>query len=517
VRRARYYNSVLPERREDPQRPAGEAALSNQEALGIPRHAPAPGAWALPLVRRAWHWRARTGRLRRPARAPDTYGRGPVTRRRFALAVVAFWLFACASAAAQEAIPPGNITPPQVTGNPIDGVTLTADPGQWSGSPPPSFAFEWRRCNPQGGACEPIPGATNDAYTLQSADVGMTIRVRVTASNNEGKDSVDSTATAVVAPAPPVNTVLPATNGTPREGHALSAYRGQWTGTQPLALTVRWERCNAAATGCAPIPGAASDGYVLTSADVGMTLRVAVSASNAGGELTARSPVTAVIAPAPLVNLEPPAVVGAPRLGGLLRATTGRWGPSAPREFRYRWLGCRADGSDCAPLPRANGARYEIRQLDLGSRLRVRVTAIGAAGSATSDSALTSVVTAPLGASALRLMRPFPRVRIKGYFTHSGAVLSLVTVRGPRQARIAVWCRGDDCPFPHRARRLGRRVRIRSLERYLRAGTRIVVRVTRARLIGKYTRITIRADRPPARRDRCVMPGHSAPILCPAT
>jgi hypothetical protein len=362
----------------------------------------------------------------------------------------------------------------------------------------------------------PIPGATSAAYTLRPADVSATIRVRVTASIAGVPVSLDSDATAVVAAAPPMNTVPPAANGTPREGLALNAYRGQWAGTPPLALAARWERCNAPATVCAPIPGAASDGYVLTSADVGMTLRVAVTASNAGGELTARSPVTAVVAPAPLVNLEPPKILGAPRVGRSLQATTGRWGPTAPSEFRYRWLRCAADGSGCVPLPRATNARYEIRRLDLGSRLRVRVTALGAAGSSASDSAMTSMVTAPLG-SEPRLMRPFPRMRIKGYFTHFGAVLDLVTVRGPRQARIALWCRGDDCPFRHRARRLGRRIRIHSLERYFRAGTRIVVRVTKARLIGKYTAITVRADRPPARRDRCVMPGGSAPILCPAT
>jgi hypothetical protein len=454
--------------------------------------------------------------LRRPARAR-------VTRRRLGAAVVALCLVACASAAAQDPSPPSNITPPQVTGNPVDGVTLTADPGQWSETPL-SFAFEWMRCNADGDACEATAGATSNAHTLTPTEVGATIRVRVTASNDENEHSTaESAATAVVAAAPPVNTVLPAANGTPREGQVLSAYEGQWTGTPPVARAVGWERCDARATGCAPIAGAASAGHVLSSADVGMTLRVAVTASNAGGQLTARSPVTAVVAPARLVNLQAPAIVGVPQLGRSLRATTGRWGPGVPTGFRYRWLRCRADGSDCALISGATGARYEVGRLDIGSRLRVRVTAIGAAGPSASESALTAVITAPLAASQRRqppprLMRPFPRVRIKGYFTRFGAVLKLVTVRGPRQARIAVSCRGDDCPYRHRARRLSRRVvRIRSLERYLRAGTQLVVRVTKARRIGKYTRIMILADRPPARRDRCVMPAGLAPVRCPAT
>jgi hypothetical protein len=60
-------------------------------------------------------------------------------------------------------------------------------------------------------------------------------------------------------------------------------------------------------------------------------------------------------------------------------------------------------------------------------------------------------------------------------------------------------------------------VRVRRLERLLRPGVRIEVFVTKANVIGKYTRFRIRRGKPPARVDRCVRPGSSRPVRCPTT
>ena len=63
---------------------------------------------------------------------------------------------------------------------------------------PLSFAYQWQRCDTGGGTCTAIGTATGSAYTLQSADVGDTIRVVVTASNAAGSSSATSAPTAVV-------------------------------------------------------------------------------------------------------------------------------------------------------------------------------------------------------------------------------------------------------------------------------------------------------------------------------
>ena len=133
---------------------------------------------------------------------------------------------------------------------------------------------------------------------------------------------------------------------------------------------------------------------------------------------------------------------------------------------------------------------------------------------------LGPAATPPVGGGAQstvaapRLLRPFPIVRIKGRLTPSGARVTLLTVRAPRGARITVRCRGHSCPA-RRLARIATLTRIRTLERYLAAGTRIDVTVTRPDQIGKWTTIHIARGAPPRRRDRCVLPGGRSPVPCP--
>ena len=78
---------------------------------------------------------------------------------------------------------PVNQTPPTISGTAQAGQTLTASSGSWSGRPPISFAYQWRRCNSVGGACVDIAGATAASYVVSAADSGSTLRVRVAATN----------------------------------------------------------------------------------------------------------------------------------------------------------------------------------------------------------------------------------------------------------------------------------------------------------------------------------------------
>jgi hypothetical protein len=60
-------------------------------------------------------------------------------------------------------------------------------------------------------------------------------------------------------------------------------------------------------------------------------------------------------------------------------------------------------------------------------------------------------------------------------------------------------------------------VRLRSLERALRAGVIIRIYVSSTGAIGKYTVFKIRKGRqPPIRDDSCLMPGSLRPIACPS-
>jgi hypothetical protein len=88
-------------------------------------------------------------------------------------------------------------------------------------------------------------------------------------------------------------------------------------------------------------------------------------------------------------------------------------------------------------------------------------------------------------------------------------------VKGPSAARISARCFGHGCPKRALTRR-GAEARLRPFERFLPAGTILQVRVTSATSIGKYVSFRIRARRAPLRNDRCLMPGGSKPVGCPA-
>jgi hypothetical protein len=90
------------------------------------------------------------------------------------------------------------------------------------------------------------------------------------------------------------------------------------------------------------------------------------------------------------VNTEPPTITGTPRVGEVLTAQNGTW-QNSPTTFQYRWLRCNAGGNNCELLA-ADGRTYRVAQEDVGSTLRVRVTAVNADGATNARSEQTAVV-----------------------------------------------------------------------------------------------------------------------------
>jgi hypothetical protein len=139
-----------------------------------------------------------------------------------ALAVLVFALTA-GIGSARTAVAPNNTAPPTISGKAQVGELLKADRGTWTGTAPITYAFQWRICGTDGGACRDIAGATGDEYTLKAADLGNTIRVQVTARNADGTDTSTSVPSALIAAAGGSATPAPAGNGCPKMAAGASS------------------------------------------------------------------------------------------------------------------------------------------------------------------------------------------------------------------------------------------------------------------------------------------------------
>jgi hypothetical protein len=216
---------------------------------------------------------------------------------------------------AAPAAKPSNVAEPDVDGRAEQGRTLSASRGRWNGTDPISYEFRWVRCGagggrPDGSDCGLIIGATGSRYQIAGADVGSRLRVRVTAKNADGSQTVASNPTALVVGAP-VNTSIPLVTGSALVGGVVTVQPGTWTGRQPISFSYAWLRCNNAGGECVAIAGATGRSYRLTSADVGHKVRANVTARNAVGSVTvisSESGVASVPLPAGAVRLPSGAV-----------------------------------------------------------------------------------------------------------------------------------------------------------------------------------------------------------------
>jgi hypothetical protein len=321
----------------------------------------------------------------------------PAAVRVLALVVACLALTASASAANRTAkdTAPSNTSLPTLTGTAQQGKAMTVQSGSWSGTNPIVFAYQWKRCNSSGASCSDISGATAQTYTLVAADVGSTLRISVSATNSAGTGTALSDPSSVVTSAnAPVNTTAPSISGSAQQGATLTAATGAWSGATPISYAYQWQRCDSHGANCATIGGATTESYSPSSAGVGNTVRVEVTASNSGGSSSAFSGSSAVIAglgDAP-VNTAVPTLSGSTLEGSPLTVTQGSWQGSAPLTFAFGWQRCDASGNNCTTISGAGAAKYTLARADVGNRVRGVVTGSNGNGRTTAYTALSDVV-----------------------------------------------------------------------------------------------------------------------------
>jgi hypothetical protein len=192
---------------------------------------------------------------------------------------------------------PVNTVLPVVSGTLNVGQTLSSTTGTWTGSPAPTYTYQWQSDTAGNGTYANIGGATSSTYLLTSGEQTDRMRVIVTATNASGAVSATSAATTAIQAelTAPVNTVAPAISGTATEGQTLTATTGTWTGNPTPTYAYQWQSDTAGNGTFVNISGATASTYLLTSNEVGNDVRVRVTATNSQGVVSANSTETAAV------------------------------------------------------------------------------------------------------------------------------------------------------------------------------------------------------------------------------
>lgn len=262
-----------------------------------------------------------------------------------------------------------------VTGDVAVGAPLSATVTGWGAGA--ELAWQWTRDG------WPIDGATTATYTPQRSDAGHLLRA-VAIGRVPGAVPGTTTSEPRAVPLPPTltATAAPIVSPAPRVGVVAHASPGAWS-LRPTAVAYQWLRDGSA------ILRATSATYIPVAADNGHRLAVRVTASASGHPARSSTSGSRLVSPGAIHLVARPTVSGTARVGGVLRAGTGRWSPSGVT-LRYRWL------RNGVPIPRATGPTYRVGRADVGMSVAVVVTASRPGyTTATATSAPTVLVRRP--------------------------------------------------------------------------------------------------------------------------
>ncbi|KNH16087.1 hypothetical protein ACU18_14620, partial [Arthrobacter sp. ZBG10] len=207
---------------------------------------------------------------------------------------------------------------PYVYGSAQAGQTLTVDPGAW-GPAPVDLAHQWQRSK-EGAQLQDIAGATATTYVPTAADAGYDIWAKVTGTK-AGYSSYSETVHAGASGAEAVTASAPFTiSGTPSAGNTLTVNHGTLS----------------------PVPdfGPYYDWFVNGVQDYRSNQRTfLLQTSDAGKKVTARLSVydwplqpyhgqASVTVAAGTLSAPVPTVSGTAKVGSVLTAVPGPWGPA---------------------------------------------------------------------------------------------------------------------------------------------------------------------------------------------
>ncbi|HEV3390592.1 MAG TPA: Ig-like domain repeat protein, partial [Solirubrobacteraceae bacterium] len=233
-------------------------------------------------------------------------------------------------------------------------------------------------------------GVLNSAtYVLAATDVGHTIKVLETAADAAGTaPAVASLPTGAVTG----NKTPPSIAGIAQEGQVLRLTKGVWTDS-PTLVTDQWQSCVGVV--CNPVGTLNSLTYLVAPTDVGHTIQVVETATNALLPALTATAATGSVSPlSPPVNVAAPGISGTPQQGQTLTLALGIW-MNSPASITDQWQQCDAFGANCVALPGQTGTTYALTPGDVGHTIGVVETASNDGGAGLpAASGHTTAVTA---------------------------------------------------------------------------------------------------------------------------
>ena len=305
---------------------------------------------------------------------------------------------------------------PTITGTAQVGQTLTAGTTaivDADGLTSVSYTYQWIRVATDNTETN-ISGATASTYTLVAADLGTTVKVRVSftddASNAETLTSAATAAVSAAANTPA--TGAPTITGTAQVGQTLTATVGTIADVDGLPnpfltdanTSFQWVQVNLGTE--TNIASATASTYTLVREDWAASVRVKVAfqdaQGNSEGPLTSSSVI--IVKPANTAATGKPGITGTAQVGQTLTATVGTSADvdGLPNPFltdvntSFQWIRVATDNTE-TNIASATASTYTLVDADLGTTIKVKV---GFADNYDYDEMLTSDATAVVSAAA---------------------------------------------------------------------------------------------------------------------
>jgi uncharacterized protein (UPF0303 family) len=242
-----------------------------------------------------------------------------------------------------------------ISGTPTEDSTLTASNTLADEDGLGTIAYQWQRNGSD------ISGETGSTYTLTQADVGATITVDALYLDGGGtNERVSSTGVGPINNLNDAPTGLVTISGTPTEDSTLTAANTLADEDGLGAVSYQWQRNGS------DITGETGSTYTLTQADVGSTITVEASYTDA--QSTSEQVTSAGVGPINNLNDAPSGLVtisGTPTEDGTLTAANTLADEDGMGTVSYQW---QRNGSD---ITGETGSTYTLAQADVGATITV--------------------------------------------------------------------------------------------------------------------------------------------------